>query len=71
MKYIHDLVNVLSAQAVLGAVLHEATARVDHEDALASVRVLLVDDHDAGRDTGAIKEVGGEADDALEVALAD
>ena len=31
---IHDLVDILGAQAVLGAVLHEAAAGVDHEDAL-------------------------------------
>ena len=63
--------DVLGAQAVLGAVLHEAAAGVDHEDALAGVGVLLVDDDDAGGDAGAVKEVGGQADDALDVALAD
>ena len=36
---VHDLVDVLGAQAVLGAVLHEAAAGVDHEDALAGVGV--------------------------------
>ena len=68
---VHDLVDVLGAQAVLGAVLHEAAAGVDHEDALAGVGVLLVDDDDAGGDAGAVEEVGGQADDALDVALAD
>ena len=68
---IDDLVDVLGAQAVLGAVLHEAGAGVDHEDALAGVGVLLVDDDDAGGDAGAVKQVGGQADDALDVALAD
>ena len=68
---IDDLVDVLGAQAVLGAVLHEAGAGVDHEDALAGVGVLLVDDDDAGGDAGAVEEVGGQADDALDVALAD
>ena len=63
--------DVLGAQAVLGAVLHEALAGVDHEDALAGVGVFLVDDDDAGGDAGAVKEVGGQADDALDVALAD
>ncbi len=32
--------------------------------------VLLVDDDDAGGDAGAVEEVGGQADDALDVALA-
>ena len=68
---IDDPVDVLGAEAVLGAVLHEARAGVDHEDALAGVGVLLVDDDDAGGDAGAVKEVGGQADDALDVALAD
>ena len=68
---IDDLVDVLGAEAVLGAVLHEAAAGVDHEDALAGVGVLLVDDDDAGGNAGAVKEVGGQADDALDVALAD
>ena len=63
--------NVLGAEAVLGAVLHEALASVDHEDAFAGVGVLLVDDDDAGGDAGAIEEVGGQADDALDVAFAD
>ena len=63
--------DVLSAEAVLGAVLHEARAGVDHEDALAGLGVLLVDDDDAGGDAGAVEEVGGQADDALDVALAD
>ena len=38
---VDDLVDVLLAQAVLGAILHEALAGVDHEDAPAR-RVLLV-----------------------------
>ena len=44
---------------------------VDHEDALAGVGVLLVDDDDAGGDAGAVEQIGGQADDALDVALAD
>jgi hypothetical protein len=37
---VHDLVDVLVAQAVLVAVLHEAPAGVDHEDARAALGVL-------------------------------
>ena len=67
---IHDLVDVLGAQAVLGAILHEAAAGVDHEDALARLGVLLVDHDDAGGDAGAVEQIGRQADDALDVALA-
>jgi len=35
------------------------------------VGVLLVDDDDAGGDAGAVEEVRGQADDALEIAGAD
>ncbi len=63
--------DVLAAQAVLVAVLEEALARVDHEDAGAGVGVLLVDHHDAGRDAGAVEEVGRQADDALDQAALD
>ena len=54
-----------------GPVLHKAGTGVDHKDALAGVGVLLVDDDDAGGDAGAVKKVGRQADDALDVALAD
>ena len=63
--------DVLLAQAVLVAVLDEALGGVDHEDALAGGGVFLVEHHDAGGDAGAVKEVGGQADDALEIAGAD
>ena len=64
-KDIDDLVDVLSAQAVLGAVLHVATAGVDHEDALARVGVLLIDDDDAGAFAGALQG----ADDVQQVGV--
>ena len=63
--------DVLVAQAVLGAVLHEAAAGIDHEDALAGVGILLVDHDDAGGNASAIKQVGWQTDDALDVSLAD
>ena len=47
------------------------SARVDHEDAFAFVRVLLVDGDDAGRDARAVEEVGRQADDALDVSAPD
>ena len=67
---IDDLMDVLGAEAVLGAVFYIARAGVDHEDAFAGVGILLVYHDDAGRDAGAVKEIGGQADDGLDVALA-
>ena len=58
--------DVLGAQAVLVAILAEAPTGVDHEDAAAGVGVLLVDDQDAGGDAGAVEEIRGQADDALD-----
>ena len=63
--------DVLLAEAVLRAVLAEALAGIDHEDAFAGLGVLLVDDDDAGGDAGAVEEVGGQADDALDDAALD
>ena len=63
--------DVLGAQTVLVAVLEEALAGVNHEDAGASVSLLLVDDQDAGWDAGAVEQVGGQADEALEQAAPD
>ena len=67
---VHDLVDVLGAQAVLVAVLDEALGGVDHEDALAGRGVFLVQHDDAGGDAGAVEQVGRQADDALDVARA-
>src|SRR5437016_8319788 len=67
---IDDLVNVLGTKAILGAVLHKAHTGIDHEDALAGVSVLFVDNNDAGGDSGAVEEISGQSDDALDVAPA-
>lgn len=68
---IDDLVNILAAQAVLGAVLHETLGRVDHENTLTGSSVFLVDNDNAGRNTGAIEQVRRQADDPLDLPLAD
>ena len=68
---IDDLMDVLGAQPVLGAVLDEARAGVDHKDTRAGVGILLIHDDDTGGDAGAVEQVGGQADDALDIALAD
>ena len=71
IEHVHDAVDVLGAQAVLVAVLDEAPTGVDHEDAAVDAGVLLVDDQDARRDAGAVEEIGGQADDALDEAAPD
>ena len=56
-------------QAVLvRAVLLEALGGIDHEDAFAGGGVRLVEDEDARRDARAVRQIGGQADDGLEVA---
>jgi len=68
---VDDLVNVLAAQAILRTILLEAGARVDHEDAVALCRVVLVDDDDTRGNARSVEEVRGQSDDPLDVALAD
>ena len=67
---VHDSVDVLLAQAVLVAVLDEGLGGIDHEHAPARRGVLLVEHQNAGRNAGAIKEVGRQTDDAFEDARA-
>ena len=68
---VHDAVDVLLAEAVLGAVFPKALAGINHEDAFAGLGMLLVDDDDAGRNPGAVEEVRRQADDALDEAALD
>ena len=64
-----DFIDVPLTKAVLAAVLNEAMAGINHKDTLALGGISLIDDDNAGRDTGAIKQVGGQADNALNIAL--
>ncbi|MNG06419.1 hypothetical protein D3C84_896570 [compost metagenome] len=57
-KGVDDFVNVLLAQAVFVAIFDKAFAGIEHKDAFATVRLLFIQHDDAGRDTGAIKQVG-------------
>ena len=57
-EHIHDLVNVLGSQPILVPVLLKSLRRIHHEDALASRSVFLVQHDDAGRDAGAVEQVG-------------
>ena len=64
-----DFIDVPLTQTVPVAVLNEVMAGIDHKDALTLNGISLIDDDNAGRDAGAIKQVGGQADDALDIAL--
>ena len=68
---IDDLMDVLGAEAVLVPVFDESLGGVDHEDALPGMGVFLVENEDAGGDARAVKEVGRQADDALDIAALD
>ena len=61
VEHVHDLMQVLAAETVLGTVLHKAAARVDHEDAASSVSVLFIYNHDAGWDAHTIEQVRRQA----------
>ena len=60
-----------SRRRFFGPSLRKPLRGVDHEDALAGGGALLVEHDDAGRDAGAVEEVRGQADDALDVAALD
>jgi hypothetical protein len=64
-------VDVLLAETVFVAVLPKTLRGIDHEDAFASLGVLLVHEDDAGWDAGAVKEIRGQADDAFDDAALD
>ena len=63
---VHELVNVLFAETVLGAVLDEPFGGVDEEDAFAGGGVLFVQHDDAGGNAGPVEEVGWKADDRFD-----
>jgi hypothetical protein len=71
VENIHDLVNVLLAEAVLVAVFDKALGGVDHENALAGGGAFFVKHDYAGWDARAVEEVWRQTDDALEVASLD
>src|SRR5688572_13682198 len=62
--------NILVTQTVFRPILHKAAAGVDHKNALPSSGVFFVNYDDAGGNACAIKQICRQADDALDVALA-
>jgi len=67
-KGVHELVDVLFAKPVLGAVLDEPIGGVDEEDAFAGSGVLFIQHDDAGGNAGPVEEVGGKPDDRFDQA---
>ena len=65
----NDLVDILLAQTVLVAILHVIVACIDHKNAFSLIGICFINDNNAGRNTRAVKEVGRQADNALNVAL--
>lgn len=59
-----------SRRRFLGPVFHKAAAGVHHEDAFARLCLGLVDDDDARRNARAIEQVGRQANDGLDIAVA-
>ena len=68
---VDDTADVLGAKAVLVAVFFEALLGVNHENAFALGSPFLVEDDDAGWYAGAIKEIGWQTDNALDIMLTD
>ena len=70
VKHIHNFVNILAAQAVLVAIFHKAPAGIHHKQPLPLGCPCLIEHQNTGRNARAIEQVGGQADDALNIALA-
>ena len=67
----NDFIDIPLTQAVLIAILHEVMAGIDHKDTSTLIRIFLVNDNDASRDTGAIEQIGRQTNDALDIACFD
>ena len=67
IEYIYNLVNILLTQAVFVTVFYKTFRGVDHKDAFAVVGVFLIQHNNAGRDTGAIKKIRRQPNDAFNV----
>lgn len=70
--------NVLGAQAIFIAVFNKALTGIDHKDALLTLAIsverselgiFFIDDNNACRDTRAVEQVSGQANDAFDITL--
>ena len=64
---VDDLGDVLFRQLVLAFALHKMLGGVDEEHIVGLLAFL--EDEDAHRDAGGVEEVGGQADDGVDVAV--
>jgi hypothetical protein len=67
VKGVDNPMDVLESQTILVAVLDKAFGGIDHEYTLASRGIFLVEHKNAGRDAAAVKQLGRQPDNALQV----
>ena len=67
----HDLVDVFRTQVVLRLALAVFAVGVDEEHVVTLLGAILVQHQDAGRDTGAVEQVAGQADDGFKITPVD
>ena len=69
IKGSYDLIYVPFTKTVLVSVFHIIVTCIDHKNALTLVCIGLINDDNTGGDTRAVKEVGRQSDDALDISL--
>lgn len=67
----YDFVNIPLAQAVLVSVFDIVMACIDHENALTVIGIGFVNNDNTSRNSRTVKEVGRQADNALDITLVD
>ena len=65
-KCINYLMNVPVSEPVLVPVLHKPLTGIDHEDTSPGICILLVKDHNTGRDTSPVKKIRWQTDNPLD-----
>jgi hypothetical protein len=71
VERVHDAVDVLLTQTVLGAIFTKALGRIHHEDALSGGCTFLVQHDDASWDASPVKQIGRQTNDGLDHATLD
>ena len=63
---VHDAVDILLTQTVLGAILAKAFGRIHHKDTLTGGCTFLVQHDDASWDASTVEQIGRQTNDALD-----